>query len=403
VFVYLVLYILCGGNAWFEGLWDSAVLWVGAQVFGVDITIRPLGSGDTTWNYVQLFCFLVVTATATVAWTLLDRKRSHYQRLHEWLRVGVRFWLALQMISYGAAKLIPNQMGGLQLDRLMEPFGDASPMGLLWAFMAGSAGYTMFTGAAELLGGLLLTARRTTLLGALVSVGVLSNVVMLNFCYDVPVKLLSSHLLLMAVFLVVPDVRRLTDLFLLHCRVEPAPVRPLFATKWLHRGALVLRTVLVVGFTGFMLSDELAFYRIMQSAPRPPLYGVWNVEEFEIDGAVRPPLLTDASRWQRVVIGNPGGLAIQPVGEAYQKYFLKVDADAHTLEVMRRRDLNWMDPLAWQPTAVFSWQSPESDVVLLQGTFDGHRIRARLRRAQPRDFLQTSRGFHWINEVPHNH
>jgi hypothetical protein len=41
---------------------------------------------------------------------------------------------------------------------------------------------------------------------------VLANIVALTFCYDVPVKLYSSHLLLMAVFLVAPDLRRLLNL-----------------------------------------------------------------------------------------------------------------------------------------------------------------------------------------------
>ncbi len=34
--------------------------WVGKQVFGVDITVEPNGSGDTTYNYVQVFCLLVL-------------------------------------------------------------------------------------------------------------------------------------------------------------------------------------------------------------------------------------------------------------------------------------------------------------------------------------------------------
>jgi hypothetical protein len=41
---------------------------------------------------------------------------------------------------------------------------------------------------------------------------VLADIVALNFCYDVPVKLYSSHLLPMAVFLGTPDLRRLLNL-----------------------------------------------------------------------------------------------------------------------------------------------------------------------------------------------
>jgi len=67
-------------------------------------------------------------------------------------------------------------------------------MGLLWTFMAASKGYQIFTGAAEVLGGILLLWKRTTTLGALTVFGVMANVMALNFFYDVPVKLLSTHL-----------------------------------------------------------------------------------------------------------------------------------------------------------------------------------------------------------------
>jgi hypothetical protein len=50
-------------------------------------------------------------------------------------------------------------------------------------------------------GGALLLFRRTTTAGALVLIAVLTNIVTLNFSCDVPVKLFSSHLLLMAVSL----------------------------------------------------------------------------------------------------------------------------------------------------------------------------------------------------------
>ena len=131
------------------------------------------------------------------------------------------------MITYGSVKVIKSQFPNPTLDRLLQPFGDASPMGLLWTFMGASESYNIFTGAGEMLGGLLLTTRRTTLLGALVCFGVMSHVAMLNFSYDVPVKLFSMHLLAMALFLMAPDLGRLARMFVLNRPVEPAVFRPL--------------------------------------------------------------------------------------------------------------------------------------------------------------------------------
>jgi hypothetical protein len=397
VFAYLVLYQLPFPIPlpWYGDLWNAVVPWVGRRLFRVDITVRPNGSGDTTYNYVQVCCFLVLAAAVTLLWSVLDRKRPGHPRLHDGLRIYVRFALASAMIMYGAVKVIPAQFPAPSLDRLLQPFGDASPMGLLWTFMGASVGYNLFAGLGELAGGLLLTTRRTTLLGALVCLGVLSNVVVLNFCYDVPVKLFSLHLLAMAAFLVAPDLGRLVSLFLLNRGTEPADCRPLFQRRWLQRGVLALRTVLVVGLTAYSLYVAYQARRAYADlAAGSPLHGIWNVEEFVVDGAVRAPLVTDATRWRRVVFDYPGVIAVQLMSDSRSRYVLALHTDTKTLELTKRDDPAWK--------AAISYKQPEPELLVLDGTFDGHTIRARLCRADDTSFLLVTRGFHWINEYPFN-
>jgi hypothetical protein len=395
-FVYLILYILCAGNNFprlFQDFWNVVVPSVGAHMFGVSVPAWQLsGSSDTTFDYVQSFCLAGLAAAAAAVWSLLDRKSTHHARLHAGLRVGVRFVLAWWMISYGAAKVIPVQMTSPSLFRLLQPLGDSSPAGLLWTFMGASAAYTIFTGAAEILGGLLLTARRTTLLGALVCIAVLSNVVMLNFSYGVCVKLFSTHLLVMAVFLILPDLGRLTAVFFSNRRVKSAPDRPLFARPWLNRVVLALRTVLVVYATYFWLSDAYEDHITAgNGAPKPPLYVIWNVEEFTIDGEVRPPLTTDATRWRRAIVENSlePAFSIQLMNDAHQVYGVQVDVATNTLALTKP------DDPAWQATV--SYQEPESGSLKLEGTLDGHTIRASLRRVDESQFA-LRQGFRWVIE-----
>src|SRR5258708_21145416 len=108
------------------------------------------------------------------------------------------------MVDYGWHKIMPVQFPPPGPDRLLVAYGDSSPMGLLWTFMGASKPYVMFSGLIEVAGGLLLLFRRTSLLGGLLSAAVLTNVVLMNFCYDVPVQLYSSRLLVMAVLYVAP-------------------------------------------------------------------------------------------------------------------------------------------------------------------------------------------------------
>jgi hypothetical protein len=383
----------------YEQLWGWLVPWVGNHVFDVTITVLPNGSGDTTYNYVQVFCFLVLAVAAAALWTLLallwrllGRKRANYERLYDWLMIYVRFTLAFWMITYGAVKVIKTQFPSPSLDRLLQPFGDASPMGLLWTFMGASDSYNFFSGAGELVGGLLLTTRRTTLLGALVSIGVLANIVMLNFSYDVPVKLFSCHLLAMAVFIAAVDWRRLAKFFLLNWDAPGADHRPLFRWPWLNWTMAALRTALVLGFTGMSLSG--AIETRTQYAERSALYGIWNVEEFEMEGKVRPPLSTDETRWRRVVFDYPKMIAIQLMGDSRRRYMLQMDTDNHRLELSKRDDPAWKSTL--------SYERAEPELLRLRGTFDGRPLRAELRLAPPAQFLLVSRGFHWINEYPFN-
>ena len=391
-FSYLVLYnfpfpfdMIWDRALGYEAMWEAITKAVAKQFFGVTIVISIPGSGDTTYDYYKILCMFVVACVATLIWSILDRRRLEYTRLYEWLRVYIRFSLACTMFLYGTAKILPTQFAAPGLDRLLQPFGDASPMGLLWTFMGASKGYTIFTGIGEMLGGLLLTFRRTTLLGALVTIAVMSNVVALNFFYDVPVKLFSMHLLAMAVFLVLPDAKRLAQTFFLY---RPAP---LVDRKWLHIAGVVLRTALVlfVIVKGLQSSIEARAYY----DARTSLRGIWNVDTLVIDGVTRPPLITDDTRWRRIVIDRPDVIAIYPMVGRRTRYGLEIDEKKGTMLLTKGEQSKW----------TFTYHRPVPTTMVLDGTLDARKIHATLRKSdEDASFRLTTRGFHWINELPFN-
>lgn len=380
----------------YQAFMDVIVLWAGEHLFHTEIRIiRPNGSGDSTYDYARVFCIAALAVAVALAWTLLDRKRRNHARLYEWLRVYVRFALAAYMISYGAAKVLPSQFAATpSLDSLLQPLGHFSPMGLLWNFMAASLSYTVFAGLAEMIGGLLLTVRRTTLLGALVCIGAMSNVVMLNLSYDVPVKLFSSHLLLLAVFLILPDLRRLANLLVLNRPTEPARIEPLFQRKWLRQGATVVCAVLVIALT---ISNLYRSYGYAKEygylSPRPPLYGIWEVDEVVVDGQVQPPLLTEKTRWRRVVFDYYSSFMIQLTDDSWRAFLLELDDKKKTLALTSFKDA---------AKSTFSYREPRPGLLVMEGALDGKKIQARLHQADMSRFLLVNRGFHWINERPFN-
>ncbi|MBI4854182.1 MAG: hypothetical protein HY819_20485 [Acidobacteria bacterium] len=382
----------------YDSLWKLIIPWVGKHLLNLDITIFPNGSGDTTFNYVQVLCFLFIAMFFTLIWTLLDRKRANYQYLHQWLRVYVRFSLASAMISYGAVKVIKSQFPYPILSKLIDNFGDSSPMGLLWAFMGFSEPYNVFTGSAEMLAGVLLAFPQLTTLGALVAIGVMSNVVMLNMSYDVPVKLFSFHLLMMSVFLLIPDLKRLAYFFVLNNKVEANVFTPLFETDRLNKIAKAVKVVFILLLISIHLSvahEERKIYGDLST--KPPLYGIWFIEEFELKGEVKPPLLTDEIRWRRVVFDFPGYMLLENMIEKKEYVALKLDMEKKTIILSPYRedqDKNWR--------ASFTFEQLDSDKMIWNGQLNGEPVRIKLQRLDEKKFLLNSRGFHWINEYPLN-
>ena len=376
-------------------LWRKIVPWVGAKFFKLNITIFPGGSGDTTFNYVQLLCYLIVALAGACIWTLLTRTRRNDAWVREWLRIYVRFYVASTMLTYGAIKVIQSQFPSPTLDRLLQPFGDASPMGLLWTFMGASPLYNLFTGMGEMIGGLLLTTRRTTLLGALVCFGVMSHVAALNFSYDVPVKLFSMHLVLMSLFLMIPDLRRLANVFLFNRPAEAAEYRPVFGRPWMHNATIAFRSLLVLFLVWQTLSSAQSSRKMFGDlAPRSPYYGVWYVDNFQKNGNEHAPLITDKERWRRIVFDNPMRVAVQKMDGSIIRFDVQTDPKTKEMTLKKRGDQVWKGTMTVRPD--------EKEGLIVEARIDGAGICAKLKKEEMSQFLLKSRGFNWINEYPFN-
>ena len=372
---------------WLAKPWEVMVPYVATHVFHVPADVRPNGSGDTTYNYVQQALMTAMALVAALIWAAWDRKASRYERVHRAFRVYLRFALASAMILYGTVKIIPSQFPPPTLDRLVEPFGAASPMGLLWTFMGASHAYNVLTGSVELLGGILLATRRTTLLGALVSAGAMANVVVLNFCYEVPVKLYSMQLFLQAVVIAAPDFIRLPKALL---REEQG----LFRKRWAVR-ASAAAGVLLVGFW-VVFGFQRAYGAATTSgylSPRSPLRGVWSVDELTDNGVARPPLTTDVDRWRRVIFDSPRFGFIQYMSDARLRYRMELDEKAHSIKLT-----DWENE---KRITTLAYVRPDPRTLVLDTTLDGHKLHAVCHLSDASSLL-TTRGFHWINEYPFN-
>lgn len=337
-------------------------------------------SGSLGNSFAMALGSLTLAVIATPVWCWLDRRATNHQRLHAWLRWGMRYFLLGSMVIYGAAKVF--QFPPPALDQLLQPLGRMRPMEVLWVFMGTSQMYVWFAGLAEVAGGLLMLSPRTTTLGALLCLGVSSNVWLMNVGYDVPVKVLSLHLLLMSVFLLLPELPRLANVFVWNRASQPAQWPPLFTdARWnrmatFGRGLVVVGVVLVLGFI-----FRLGFTAVPQS----PLYGVWFVEEFESGGVARPPLVTDAARWRWVTFQVAQVMSVQTMDDQSVRYHLQLDLAKNTLKATR--------PGSRPPALELAIEQPATDTLLLHGQAEGRELKVRLQRVNLPSFaLLAKRG-----------
>jgi uncharacterized membrane protein YphA (DoxX/SURF4 family) len=375
----------------------NVIGWTARHVFHVTqaLVMTGSGSGDKTFDWVETFCILTLAVLATAIWTALDRKRESYPRLNKWFRVFMRFALATTMLTYGVDKAIPLQMPFPSLSRLMEPYGNFSPMGVLWYSIGAAKGYEIFVGCMEILGGVLLFFPRTTLLGALICLGDTIEIFTLNMTYDVPVKLFSFQLILMSLFVLAPNMGRVAKFFFRGSAEAVKREPELFRSRRANQVSLAVQVLF--GFTAlisFFYYARKNYYVFGAGAPRSELYGIWNVTSFAVDGQDHPALLNDTTRWRRAMFSSPQFMSFQGMDDTFHTYGTKLDMNAHTLALTKGSDEKWK--------ADFSVQRPEPGKLSLEGQMDGYRIRAQLELFDHKKLLLVSRGFHWVQEYPFN-
>ena len=394
---------------WLDALISKALrpiaAWVAGSVFGIPGELPwENGSGDKTLDWIWVVCCVVLGAASALVWLAFDRRRAHDAKIRTALRIFLRYSIGYTLLYYGIGKLFDLQFPSPNGTRLLQPYGESSPMGLMWTFMGASPAYQFFSGAAETIGALLLLSRRTTTLGALVLGVVLVNVVMMNFCYDVPVKLNSSHYLVMCVYLMCPDIAALLRFFV---RQQPAvpyvEAPPAVARRWVR----VTRLVLKYGLSAVVIASDVYQCVFVYSPKAPAWYdGAWQVGAFERNGQTIPPVATDTTRWRlvRFHVSRDKSRARWGYmdGRWGDPYELVVDDKAQTM-TFSHEDSDG-DRKSAEPTgpAVMHYVRGDANHLTLEGKLGSDALVIQLERFEPSKSLLMGRGFHWINENPFN-
>lgn len=336
--------------------------------------------------------FFLIAIIGTIAWSYKDRERKEYNNLYYWLRVILRYRLAIGIIAFGFLKLFPLQIPYPSLSNLHTNYGDFFAWKIYYHTLGIAPNYESFLGLVEILAGFLLFCRKTVTFGAGLIIGFTGNVLVANFAYDIGEHVYSSFLVLTAFFLFVHDIPRLFSLLALEKGTLPNTFQPTFSEEWLKKTRKGLRIAFGVFVVFFGIKTYANFKSDPYLTPHNPglkgAYGFYNVSEFVQNNDTIPYSLTDPNRWQNVVFEKWSTLSIkiarpikidvtngdgqhkndidrnyESAGVAGRHYFhYEIDSLAHTLSLQNKNQNHKNEK--WK--LAYNW--PNDSTLVLAGT-----------------------------------
>ena len=307
-------------------------------------------------------------------------------------RLGLRLALALSLIAAGLARVIPVEAPPPAPAEQLQRLGELSRHHLLEVFLGYCPPFQVYTGLGALAAGVFLLFARTILLGALLATADLGMKVVQAYCYPGPAPLIPGLLLLAALTLLAPHLRRLADALLFGRPVEPFPPEPLFADpsrqRALETGIVLLGVLVLLGGAAVDVRRYREAY-----LPRPPHYGAWTVERWT-EGGAEVALDGDPGRWRQMAFEEPGAVLIEDGLGARRRHRLTFDPATGALRlavapVALSAPTNLRDPTPPYDGLAFRQMAPNR--LILEGTVGGKSVRAELGR-----MMLYAERFHWV-------
>lgn len=301
---------------------------------------------------IQALLSLLFAGVYSVYWQRKEIKnRINSGKLHAWLRGILRYWLALEICTYGFAKILKTQFG-IEYNRDDMPVGKLNGFELTWNYFAHSYAFAVIIALFQIGGAILLLFRRTTLLGAAILLPVMVNIVLINFFYDIsPGAFMNSVLFSLGlIFLVLLQRSALIAVFLR--TGSDLPEARLGFFKNLFR------------FLAVACAFGLIFY-FTTLTPASPLAGKWTVDRLirNSDTVNANAWLTDSTAWSTVYMEEEGYAGLCPNPYIY-------DDDKSTWARYK------YDSSKQQLRLIFTKKKPQNDdtVIAAVSHFDGRHM-----------------------------
>ena len=233
----------------------------------------------------------------------------------------LRFGVAFLIISYGFAKLNGSQITILSSE-LDKPMGQVSGFWLTWYYFGYSPIYGNFIGIVQIVCGILLMFRKTTLLGSCVLFPMVANIVLIDLFYGVDLGALLAAILILLALLGIFSFHKeeLLKLFWRNQnRVFPGPATP--SRTWAKNSVRVLLIAIPAIFMYWVANYN--------NRLPTPLDGAWDVvsvsPQSDSTSASISTIFFERNRAYMCVFKRRDG--------KYQEHHFEIDAQKRTITI----------------------------------------------------------------------
>jgi uncharacterized membrane protein YphA (DoxX/SURF4 family) len=248
---------------------------------------------------------------------------------HDLNQLSVRYFLAFIFFSYGISKLLGQQFTSTYT-MMDQSLADANGFWLTWRFFDFSYSYKFFIGLGQVVASVLFLSRRTTTLATVIFLPIISNIVYVNFAFDIDVKFFSFCYLIFAIYLLLCDFDRLHALFIRNSSFPANKILELPRYRFFYsRGFKIIKTIFIIAIIAWPASDYFKF-----TMNKSKLFiGSFNFKEF-----IHPDNINDSTNWDKLYLEKwvNGGSIKKKNGKRIGFKSCIVDESRHNIHISFR-------------------------------------------------------------------
>src|SRR5690606_16183350 len=133
--------------------------------------------------------------------------------------------------------------------------------------------------------------------------------------------------------------------------------------KEYHKAIFWAKCILVLLFAGLFFMNATGNGRGKNAKNKPPLYGVWEVEEFSKNGDTLPPILTNNERWRYLIIENKNNAVVKTMDNLTLLYKFEIDTLANKIKIRSHK-----------AKYNFKYKQEDLEFLVLEGNLSLHHI-----------------------------